>query len=112
MLGHGQRDLRTADLLKLVSRQWEVFHVIVEEGSHCRSGNLGRVARKWTGLLGQRALRLRDHTRLPEVIVSAMQVNEGADVGDVAGSWGGGTAAVVRHALGAPRPGLMRLLGR
>jgi len=118
VLGQGQRDLCTPDVLRLVSRQWEVFHIIVEQGSHCQSGGLDRVVRKWTGLLGQRALRLRDYTRLPEVIVSAMQVNEGRDLDDVAASWGGSTADVVRHAmrLGAPpatrRPGLLRLLGR
>jgi len=118
VLGQGQRDLHTPDVLRLVSRQWEVFHIIVEQGSHCQSGGLDLVVRKWTGLLGQRALRLADYTRLPEVIVSAMQVNEGRDLDDVAASWGGSTADVVRHAmrLGAPpaarRPGLLRLLGR
>lgn len=118
VLGQGQRDLYTPDVLRLASRQWEVFHIIVEQGSHCQSGGLDRVVRKWTGLLGQRALRLADYTRLPEVIVSAMQVNEGRNVDDVAASWGGSTADVVRHAmrLGAPsqtrRPGLLRLLGR
>lgn len=80
VLGQGQRDLCTPDVLRLVSRQWEVFHIIVEQGSHCQSGGLDQVVRKWTGLLGQRALRLADYTRLPEVIVSAMQVNEGRDL--------------------------------
>ncbi len=118
VLGQGQRDLYTPDVLRLVSRQWEVFHIIVEQGSHCQSGGLDRVVRKWTGLLGQRALRLVDYTRLPEVIVSAMQVNEGRNLDDVAASWGGSTADVVRHAMrpDAPpetrRPGLLRLLGR
>ncbi|HEY0205458.1 MAG TPA: hypothetical protein VGC15_15040 [Acetobacteraceae bacterium] len=118
VLGQGRRDLYTPDVLRLVRRQWEVFHIIVEQGSHCQSGGLDRVVRKWTGLLGQRALRLQDYTRLPEVIVSAMQVNEGRNLDDVAASWGGSTADVVRHAMrpGAPpearRPGLLRLLGR
>lgn len=111
VFGQGQHDLRTADLLRLVSRQWEVFHVIVEEGSYCQ-GSGAQVRRNWGALLGERALRLQDHTYLPEVIVSAMQVNEGASVADVAGSWDRSTAAAVRHALAPQRPGLMRLLGR
>ena len=120
VLGHGQRNLSTPELLRLASRQWEVFHIIVEQGSHCRTGNLDRVVRQWTGLLGQRALRLADYTRLPEVIVSAMQVNEGGSLDDIASSWGGSTAAAVRHAMAAGRPGpvpgsrrtgLPRLLG-
>jgi len=134
VLGHGQRDVGrrdwgTRDLLRLVSRQWEVFHIIVEQGSYCRA-NPGRVVRAWTGLLGRRALRLADYTRLPELIVSAMQANEGHDLDDVAASWGGNTADVMRHAMGSgagvqapgwaaqgynpdrPRlPGLLRRLG-
>ena len=102
VLGSGQRDLRTPDLLRLVSRGWEVFHIVVEQGSYCQHAGADRVAGRWTDLLGQRALRLADYTRLPEVIVSAMQVNEGGNLDDVAASWDRGTADVVRHAM---RPG-------
>ncbi len=105
VLGGGQRDLLTRDLLRLVSRQWEVFHIIVEQGSYCQGGRLDQVSRRWTGLLGQRALHLADYTRLPELIVSAMQVNEGHDLDDVAASWGAGTGEAVRHAMRrAPQP--------
>lgn len=99
-----QRDLSSAELLDLASRQYEVFHVIVEEGSHCRMGGLPSVLNKWTALLGQRALRLKDYTKLPEVIVSAIQVNEGASPGAVADTWSGDTALVVRHAVGGLAP--------
>jgi hypothetical protein len=62
-------------------------------------------------------LRLADHTRLAEVVVSAIQVSEGVDVVAVARSWSGSTVSVVRHAVGslkaAPRArgggGLVRL---
>ena len=102
VLGQGQRDLRTRDLLALVSRQWEVFHIIVEQGSYCHA-RPDRVIGAWTGLLGQRALRLSDYAALPEVIVSAIEVHQGRDPDEVAESWGGGTAGVVRHALGGGR---------
>jgi len=120
VLGTGQRDFSTAELLDLATRQWEVFHVIVEEGSHCRVGNLDTVVHKWRTLLGQRALRLADHTKLPEVIVSALQVAEGMDPAAVAKTWSRETALVVRHAVGglsrtssagrpADGPGVFRL---
>ena len=94
-----QYDIDTADLLAMVERTWEVFHVIVEEGSFARS-RLGQVMDSWVPVLGQRVLRLSDHRALPEVIVSAIEVNEGRDPGTVAESWSGNTADVVARAVG------------
>lgn len=106
-----QRDLSAAELLTMVSRMYHVFHVVVEEGSHARS-HLPRVLDKWRGLLGQRVLRLKDYRRLAEVVVSAIEVNEGRDRDEVAHSWPGETSAVVAHALAAhPADGARKLLG-
>jgi hypothetical protein len=100
-LGAGpQTDIATADLLAMVSRTYQVFHVVVEEGNHARA-HLPEVLGEWTTLLGQRVLRLADHTKLAEVVVSAIQVSEGVDPDAVAGSWSGSTAMVVKHAVGA-----------
>jgi len=93
-----QRDLSTRELLTLVSRMYHVFHVVVEEGSHARH-NLPAVLDRWHELLGQRVLRLKDYRRLAEVVVSAIEVNEGRDRDTVARSWSGDTSAVVAHAL-------------
>jgi hypothetical protein len=71
---------------------------VVEEGNHARY-HLPAVLDKWHGLLGQRVLRLKDYRRLAEVVVSAIEVNEGRDRDTVARSWPGDTAAVVAHAL-------------
>jgi hypothetical protein len=101
---HVQRDLGSAELLDLASRQYEVFHVIVEQGNYCLHGGLPSVLKKWTALLGQRALRLKDYTKLPEVIVSAIQVNEGASPAAVAETWSEDTALVVRHAVAGLAP--------
>lgn len=106
-----QRDLSAAELLTMVARMYHVFHVVVEEGSHARS-HLPRVLDKWRGLLGQRVLRLKDYRRLAEVVVSAIEVNEGRDRDEVAHSWPGETSAVVAHALAArPADGGRKLLG-
>lgn len=91
-------DIDTLTMLTMVSRMYHVFHVIVEEGDHCRHSH-DTVVNSWTKLLGQRALKLSDHTKLSEVIVSAIQANEGEDTKDVVSSWTGDTSIVVAHAL-------------
>jgi hypothetical protein len=93
-----QSDLSSQDLLATVSRTYEVFHVVVEEGSYFRQ-RPARVLASWGALLGQRVLRLADHTKLAEVIVSAIQITEGADAGRIAASWDGSTGVVVAEAV-------------
>ena len=106
-----QRDLSVHELLTLVSRMYHVFHVVVEEGSYARA-HLPQVLTKWRALLGQRVLRLKDYRRLAEVVVSAIEVNEGRDRDTVAKSWTGDTAVVVAHALGGlPASRVKSLLG-
>ncbi|MBE2293400.1 MAG: VWA domain-containing protein [Phycisphaerales bacterium] len=101
-----QRDFSSQDLLTMVSRMYHVFHVIIEEGSHARSDPHG-VRNRWTDLLGQRVIGLSDHTKLAEVIVSAIEVNEGHDRNRVVQSWSRKTAEVVQRAVGGliPAPG-------
>jgi hypothetical protein len=94
-----QADLSSEDALEMAERQWNVFHIIVEEGSHCRSYGADSVARKWAKILGQRVIRLSDISKLGEVIVSAIEVAEGRDKDSVADSWGAGTDLVVRNAV-------------
>ena len=89
-----EADLETHDLLSLISPHWEVFHLIVKPVHH---QNFDR----WTDLLGERAIRVSDHEKLAEVIVSTIQVIEGADVDDVTKSWSGDTSLVVASAVGA-----------
>lgn len=104
-----QRTLSVGELLTLVSRTYHVFHVVVEEGNHARN-NLSRVLKKWNALLGQRVLRLKDYRRLAEVVVSAIEVNEGRDRTTVAKSWSGDTSVVVAHALGTLPPSRVQAL--
>jgi hypothetical protein len=87
------------DLLTMVGRYYEVFHLMVEEGSHYQSCG-DKVKRGWQDLLGQRAIPLADHTKLAEVIVSTIEVCEGRDKGAVADSWDKATALVVARAVG------------
>lgn len=98
-LGDGlQADLSSREILKMASKSWEIFHIIVEEGSYC-TYNLPKVKKEWQSLLGQNAITLSNHEDLAEVIVSTIQVREGADLAAVSGSWSSSTALTVRSAL-------------
>lgn len=92
-------DMSLADLLEIAEKRWHCFHVIVAEGSHPQRHGLNSVLKPWTDVYGERAIVLRNVEHLAETIVSVIQVNEGANVGDVAGSWSGDTSLVVRDAI-------------
>ena len=93
-----ERDLTAEELISLISRGWEYFHLMVAEGSHMRA-HPGLVTNAWTDLIGQRALPLTDHTRMAEVIISAAEVACGRDRDTVAKSWSSSTSLVVRSAI-------------
>jgi hypothetical protein len=90
--------LSAEDVLTMVNRKYHTFHIMVEEGAYFRSASKLTVD-AWTNLLGQRAIRLPDHTKISEVIVSAIQIVEGAKHEDVVKSWDGTTAVVIDKAL-------------
>ncbi len=95
-----ERDYTSQELLEMASRTYHVFHIIIEEGSHCRGGYLDRVVSQWKDLMGQHVIRVSDYTKLAEVIVSTIQVVQGEDKADVAKSWSGDTSLVVQKAIG------------
>lgn len=98
-LGGGlQHDISTTDLLRIATSSWEVFHIMIEEGSHYRRAGQ-QTARDWQRLLGQRAIALSDHTKLAELIVSAISVAQGEDIIDVVATWSSSTAPVIRKSL-------------
>jgi hypothetical protein len=96
--GEATHDLDGEHLLAMAQATYNVFHVIVEEGSHARA-HPDRVRDKWARYLGQNVLPLSDHTKLGELVVSAIQVAEGADRDAVAKSWDGDTSLVVARAV-------------
>lgn len=93
-----QRDIPTRDLYNMTAKTWEIFHIMIEEGSHYRSHPVD-TKNAWQKILGQRAIPLSDHNNLAELIVSTIQVNEGADLASVASSWSGNTSLVVAKSL-------------
>lgn len=106
-----QNDLSTADLLKMTKEKWEVFHIIVEEGTFCRS-RPEFTKGAWHKILGEKAISLSDHQNLPELIVSILQVTQGHDPFEVAKSWNGNTRNVIFEAIkGLMVPSLPLMLG-
>ena len=92
------KDLTKYELYDMVYKQYNVFHIIVEQGDYYRRES-NRVDLEWKELLGQNVLHLSDHTKLSEVIVSAIQVCEGSNLNDVIKSWDGNTSVVVSKAI-------------
>lgn len=99
-----EADLKLHDILTMASRQWEIFHLVVEEGFNPQHRG-DSIRQKWVDVLGERAIRLTDHTKMAEVIVSTIQVHEGADHNQVVDSWDGTTSLVVQEAVKSLKKG-------
>jgi hypothetical protein len=91
-----ETDLTAQDLLTMVSRQYEVFHLMVNG-----SGDDGYRSAPWKKLLGERAINLEDNTKMPEVIISIIQSIEGNIAKqEIIDSWDNTTSLVVSKAIG------------
>ena len=90
--------LGARELLTMVERTYNVFHIVVEQGNYAH-GHKDAVFSSWRELLGQRVLPLSDHTKLAEVIVSTIQMMEGESKTSVVSSWKGDTSLVVKRAI-------------
>lgn len=89
-----QDSIKAEDLLDIVKQNWHVFHIIVKP-----HGRFTHQPDKWIELLGDGVIILQDNSALGEVIVSTMQVINGADKAAVANSWSGSTSLVVADAI-------------
>lgn len=86
-------DLTAEELLKEVSRQYEVFHLVV--GNYIYHNSLN----DWKKILGERAFEVTDYTKIPEIIESTMEVIGGKDVLAAVEQWNGDTSVVVQTAI-------------
>jgi hypothetical protein len=94
-----ETDLTAEQCLAIAEKQYEVFHIIIAEGDYCSHKGVDYVRNKWAGLIGQRAVVLKDHAKLAELIVSIVQMNEGEEKESVVTSWDGSTSLVIREAV-------------
>lgn len=71
-------DITSKALYKRVIEKWEVYHIVIEQGSYATQ-NPTIVARQWKELIGVRTIMLSDHKKLAEVLAAVMRVSQGAD---------------------------------
>ncbi len=95
-----ESDISTKDLLRMVEERFEVFHLIIDHGQ----SNMAQLQKQWKDLMGERAIVVTDYTKVPEVIVSTLEIMAGKPTQDVVASWSGSTALVVKNAVGALTP--------
>lgn len=91
-------DIEAGEIVQQVSKDWHYFHLIAMDGDYASSRPTQTVS-AWNTLLGQRAIRLTDHKKMPEVITSLIEVTAGRDKEEVVGSWSTDTAAVIKEAV-------------
>ena len=89
-----EADLSREELLTEVSRKWEVYHLVVKPVSY------QNVETDWHSLLGDNSLYVENIDKIPEIIVSILELHNGKAVTDIVNSWDGSTALVVKKALG------------
>lgn len=90
-----QGDILTTDLLAEINKKYDVYHVCLEQGGSYRRRDMD----SWTELLGSHAISLSDYNKLPELIISLLQVHYGKDINEVVKDWDGTTGLIVKEAL-------------
>lgn len=70
----------TAALLQEAEKQYKVFHVVIEEGSHCRRCGADQIVSAWREVMGVNVIRLRNAAHLTNVVLGIIRIAEGEDV--------------------------------
>jgi hypothetical protein len=104
-----ESNLDSVGMLRIAQRTYDVYHIIIEQGSHARS-HLDRVKHGWREILGQKAISLADYKALAETIVATIEVAEGGDAKTAASAWGAKASivhAATAHLAGGKPPPLL-----
>lgn len=75
-------DITPVELLAEASEKYQVFHIVIEQGSYCQAYP-EKVKSSWTDLLGNNVLFLEDTEYLTEVVTATLQIASGKDIHDV-----------------------------
>ena len=93
--------VKASESLAMAEEQFHTFHLIIEEGNACRGSSKITVIDKWKQLIGKRAICVDNYRHLSEIVLSIMDVQEGADPQSIVDSWQDeSTRKSVAHALG------------
>lgn len=85
ILGGEQHDVPSVESLRLAQEKYHVFHFIVEEGSFAR--RRPDVVPAWKELLGARAVPVKNYHHISQIILSVIEISEGANPEEVLASW-------------------------
>ena len=97
MFGEGQFVSTTpAEALARAKERYQVFHVVIEQGSYFGS-RPKRVTDSWTEMLGNNVIFLKDAKDLSEVVLATLRVAEGEDLDTVIA--GSKNPKALRHAF-------------
>lgn len=77
-----QASISPAATLEAAKEKYDVFHVIVEQGSYASRAK-NKVYDAWKSLLGTRAVRLNNYEYLSNVVVAAIALSEGKSLNEV-----------------------------
>lgn len=91
-----QADIPSDELLRMAQERYDVYHLMIKEGFNYTEQS----HQQWTDLLGQRAMPVADYTKIPEIIVSTLEVLGGKAKDEITASWDGDTSLVVKEAIG------------
>lgn len=87
-------DIDSEAILKEASERYEIYHLLLPFcGSHDFEDT------RWKGLLGERVIRVTDLDKIPEIIISILQLMAGDDKDTILNSWDSSTSLVVREAI-------------
>lgn len=90
-----------SEALEAAQKTFDVFHVIVEQGNYARGARGQHVIGAWRELLGSRAIPLDNWENITEVMIAAMELNEGKTLEEVVDSQtSSSTRQSVQHAFG------------
>jgi hypothetical protein len=93
------RTITAAELYDLIYPEWNVYHVIIKQGSHA-SRRFDSVYKSWCDVIDrQRVIPLDDHNMIGEIVVSTLEIAAGKSLDTVAASWDGSTAIAVQESL-------------
>lgn len=92
-------DMTYDDLFAAASRMYHVFHVVIMQGSHAYGQGEKKMRESWSKHVGEHLIIVNDVESIPEIVVSAIQAHQGADVDSVSKSWSGTTAVAVKDAI-------------
>lgn len=76
------KTLTPSETLALAKEKYNVFHVIIEQGSYA-AARLTKVRASWKEIMSNNVLFLKDFRDLSDVVVATMKIANGADLHEV-----------------------------